>query len=407
LEEIGGFVTESISEDYFTGIRLSAQGYQLIYLKEKLSAGLAAENVANYFVQRQRWGRGTLQAFFIKSNPLTIPNLKLSQRLAHLEGLINWLTVWAYPYFLLMPLGYAFFGILPIQATVEEWLYFFLPHFCVQIMVFRWLNEKSRSAIISEIYQATICFPLSLSVFLAMMNPFKQRFKVTEKGISNQSFVFNWALGWPLIIFFVATFIGFFRVAGVLGKITISSEILEINPNLNIGLPWMIYNLFAIGVAIFALVDAPQLELYEKFDLQRIVRFKLKNQVFWGMTTKISEVGAEIQLTHELEHQNKLEQLLIANQPLPIQLDIVDEGLKLTGNIIETAIVDSRPTLQVQFKQVTLSQHRELIKILFCRPGQWKDRQTPGEIRSLFLILKTFFNPPFLRNRNLRRKVSR
>ncbi|MEL7034936.1 MAG: glycosyltransferase [Cyanobacteria bacterium J06592_8] len=404
LEEIGGFVTESISEDYFTGIRLSAQGYELIYLKEKLSAGLAAENIANYFVQRQRWGRGTLQAFFINSNPLTIPNLKLSQRLAHLEGLINWLTVWAYPYFLLMPLGYAFFGILPVQATVEEWLYFFLPYFWVQIMVFRWLNEKSRSAIISEIYQATICFPLSLSVFLAMMNPFKQRFKVTEKGISNQGFKFNWLLGWPLIVLFVATFIGILRVLGVLGTVPISSEILEINPNFNIGLPWMICNLFAIGVAILALVDAPKSDLYEKFDLQRIVRLKLENKIIWGITTKISEVGAEIQLTHELDRQNKLEQFLISNQLLPIQLDIVDEGLKLTGEITETAIVDSRPTLKVQFKQVTLSQHRHLVTMLFCRPGQWKDRQTPGEIRSLFLMLKTFFNPLFFAESSFQKK---
>ena len=46
LQEAGGFVTDSLSEDYFTGIRLSAQGYRLIYLDEKLSAGLAAENIS-------------------------------------------------------------------------------------------------------------------------------------------------------------------------------------------------------------------------------------------------------------------------------------------------------------------------------------------------------------------------
>ena len=73
LESIGGFVTDSLSEDYFTGIRLSAQGYRLAYIDEKLSAGLAAENIAAHATQRLRWARGTLQAFFIKSNPLTIP----------------------------------------------------------------------------------------------------------------------------------------------------------------------------------------------------------------------------------------------------------------------------------------------------------------------------------------------
>ncbi|MBD2019561.1 glycosyltransferase, partial [Leptolyngbya sp. FACHB-36] len=75
LESVGGFVTDSLSEDYFTGIRLSAKGYQLIYLDEKLSAGLAAENMAAHALQRLRWARGTLQAFFIHANPLTIPGL--------------------------------------------------------------------------------------------------------------------------------------------------------------------------------------------------------------------------------------------------------------------------------------------------------------------------------------------
>jgi cellulose synthase (UDP-forming) len=37
LNEVGGFVTDSLSEDYFTGIRLAARGYQLLYLDEKLS----------------------------------------------------------------------------------------------------------------------------------------------------------------------------------------------------------------------------------------------------------------------------------------------------------------------------------------------------------------------------------
>jgi cellulose synthase (UDP-forming) len=44
LEEIGGFVTDSLCEDYFTGINLSSRGYRVIYLGESLSAGLSAEN---------------------------------------------------------------------------------------------------------------------------------------------------------------------------------------------------------------------------------------------------------------------------------------------------------------------------------------------------------------------------
>ena len=120
LKEAGGFVTDSLSEDYFTGIRLSAQGYRLIYLDEKLSAGLAAESIADQASQRLRWARGTLQAFFIEANPLTIPGLTFLQRLAHLEGLLHWFSSISRVGFLLFPFAYAFLGVIPLQATMNE-----------------------------------------------------------------------------------------------------------------------------------------------------------------------------------------------------------------------------------------------------------------------------------------------
>lgn len=108
LEEIGSFVTDALTEDYFTGVRLSAQGYRLIYLDEKLSAGLEPENIAAHATQRLRWTQGTLQAFFIEANPLTIPGLTPIQRLAHLEGLLHWFTSISRVGFLIMPLAYSF-----------------------------------------------------------------------------------------------------------------------------------------------------------------------------------------------------------------------------------------------------------------------------------------------------------
>ena len=117
LEAVGGFVTSSLSEDYFTGIRLCASGAQVIYLNEKLSAGLAAESISDHIAQRVRWIRGTLQAFFIDSNPLTIPGLRLRQRIGHLEGLLYWLISVPRLFFLLVPLIYSFFGIMPIRVT--------------------------------------------------------------------------------------------------------------------------------------------------------------------------------------------------------------------------------------------------------------------------------------------------
>jgi cellulose synthase (UDP-forming) len=188
----------------------------------------------------------------------------------------------------------------------------------------------------------------------------------------------------------IATFIGLLRILGIWGTVPITAEVAEFTQGFDLGLIWIVYNLFSIGVAILALIDAPKSDLDDSFELRRIVRLKVANQTVWGMTTKISEVGAEIQLTQEL------------NSPIdpmsPVKLNIVDEGLKLTGEITHYTLIDSFPTLQVKFKHITLSQHRQLITILFCQPGQWKEREVPGEIHSLFLILKTLLNPPFLRS---------
>src|SRR6476469_3914936 len=103
-------------------MRLSATGYRLVYLDEKLSAGLAAENIEAHLNQRLRWARGTLQAFFIDSNPLTIRGLTFVQRLSHLEGLLHWFTSLTKVLYLLIPLGYSFFGIIPLAVTLVSYM---------------------------------------------------------------------------------------------------------------------------------------------------------------------------------------------------------------------------------------------------------------------------------------------
>jgi cellulose synthase (UDP-forming) len=215
LEAVGGFVTDSLSEDYFTGIRLSAKGYRLVYLDEKLSAGLAAENISAHAIQRLRWARGTLQAFFIKANPLTIPGLRPIQRLAHFEGLLHWFTSISRVGFLIIPLAYSFLGVIPLRANTAELVYFFLPYYLVQLTVFSWLNYRSRSALLSDIYTLVLTFPLALTVIQVMLNPFSKGFKVTPKGTRSDRFYFNWRLAWPLILMFIITAVSLWRNLGL------------------------------------------------------------------------------------------------------------------------------------------------------------------------------------------------
>ena len=478
LETAGGFVTDSICEDYFTGIRLSATGYRLVYLDEKLSAGLAAENIEAHLTQRLRWARGTLQAFFIDSNPLTIRGLRFVQRLCHLEGLLHWFTSLTRVLFLLMPLAYSFLGILPLRASARELLYFFLPYYLVQVTVFSWLNRRSRSALLSDVYSFVQCIPLAVTVVSALLNPFKKGFQVTPKGIASDRFRFNWKLGWPLIVLFAATAFSLWQNVNIhliknVGSLQVISESADLLKGISLGWIWSAYNLLMLGIALLILVDIPKPDIYEWFNLRRVVQLNIGGQSFWGITTVISESGAEVALTQwpsfAVKNKGSKESFtaaeILPKYAVPISLSqskikslppraAVKAGISLAPSVVELGtegrlakglidcdsatleIMEEKcfipvakiqlvsdksqlessfrdaagcsfaefPTVRIAFDRLNISQHRCLIEMLYCRPGQWKRQETPGEWRSLWLLLRIALKPRavFERNRSVR-----
>lgn len=392
IEEIGGFVTDSLSEDYFTAIKLAAQGHQVIYLNEKLSAGLAAENIAAHTSQRLRWARGTLQAFFISSNPLTIAGLSWMQRLGHLEGILHWFTSFSRAYFLLMPMVYVFFAVIPIRATGAELVYFFLPFYFTQIVVFSWLNGNSRSAFLSDIYSLVLVFPLMITVCSAMLRPFAQGFKVTPKGMASNKFVFNWHLAWPLLILFGLNFYSLGHILFITpDPIVLSNAKLQPASGFNLSWIWSSYNLLIIAISLIILIDVPRTDPYEYFTLCYGVKISFGNEAHWSVTTMLSEIGCYLALP---------EGLSLLNSSLPVRLEIPEVNLEVAG----TATISDTETIHVLFDSLSLSQQRQLIPFLFCRPGQWRHARCPGEFRSVWLLLKVLLRPQlFVRQR--RRKA--
>lgn len=391
LEQVGGFVTDSLSEDYFTGIQLSAKGYRLVYLNEKLSAGLAAENIAAYATQRLRWARGTLQAFFIDSNPLTIAGLSPIQRIAHFEGLLHWFTSLSRVGFLFMPLAYTFLGVIPIRATVQEVLYFLLPYYLVQLTVFSWLNHRSRSALLSEIYSLVLAFPLVITIAQVMLSPFSTGFNVTAKGTVRDRFLFNWKLALPLVVLFIPTAISLWHNLGtclmLLQHHITSPTVVHHFKGMGLGWIWSAYNLLVMGVTLLILLDAPKADRYEWFDLRRLVHLSVDGRTLWGITTLISEVGMHVELTQAGLSPTAYE------QHLPVVIQILEQDLELSGDITHIEMNGEFPSLQIRFAELTLEQHRCLVKMLFCRPGQWKRLCTPGELQSLLLLFRILLKP--------------
>ncbi|WP_228039928.1 glycosyltransferase family 2 protein [Nodosilinea sp. LEGE 07088] len=402
LEDNGGFVTESLSEDYFTAVQLAAKGNEVIYLDEQLSAGLAAEDISAHVTQRVRWARGTLQAFFIDSNPLTISGLTPIQRLGHLEGLMNQFGSVPRLVLLFMPLAYSFLNVVPIQANTQEVLYFLLPYYLVQLTVFAWLNDHSRSALLSDIYSLVMVFPLVATVVQSMIRPFAKGFQVTPKGTSSQRFQFNWGLGWPLVVMFGLMAVSLWRNLGLCLAMIGGSDYYSTYPKgLALGWVWSAYNLALLAVALLVLLDVPRPDPDVWVDLRRVVRLSPRppeesalqdsmpplGKPWWGTTTQMSEGGVEVDLTQRVTPTGPL---VVG---MPVDIDIAEEAIALTGTIIALEDETDYSRVRVRFSAIDPVSYRSLVTLLFCRPGQWKRWDSPGELQSIGLLLRVLFWP--------------
>lgn len=389
LAEAGGFVTRSVSEDMYTGIRITALGYQIAYLDENLSAGLVPEDVPSHILQRQRWGRGSLQAFFLKENPLTIPGLTWRQRIAYLEGIFQWLNSPIRIVFLLLPIVVTFFGIVPFSGTLHEWIYYFLPLYLVQISTLSWLNHRSSAALALEIYSVATCFPIAATVLKTLFRPFAKGFQVTPKGSSPTDVVFRWKLAAPLIALSVLTLFSFLWQ----GYYLLNPDTTFIKPTtleyFKLGLLWNGYNLMVLGLAILSLFDIPKLSIY--YPLQRCYPVKLQVGDRWieGTTNWISEMNTEVTLNSEKESDS-----LLPGDSVVLQLP--QEGLHLSARIATLQSCSHSIALQLRFEELSPEQHRGLVELLFCTPGQWRRQVAPGELQMLGLLLRSLTRPRVL-----------
>jgi cellulose synthase (UDP-forming) len=271
----------------------------------------------------------------------------------------------------------------------------------VQITTFSWLNGRSRSAVLSDVYSLVLAFPLALTVVKVMLNPFGKGFKVTPKGGVSDRFSFNWQLAFPLIAVFVATAIslwlnlGTYLVMGI-WRPEMSLTLVEQVKGIGLGWFWSAYNLLMLSIALLTLIDVPRFSPYEWYDLRRTVclKFDAIEQPFWGFTTAISETGVEVSLTQNLPNiHNKF-----------VQIELLEDGLVIQGQIRQ--IDCSSAIVQILFEPLKLAQQRQLIKLLYCRPGQWKSRCSPGELRSLWLLVKILLKPRFLDRQTATRPIA-
>lgn len=131
LEGVGGFPTNSLTEDYELSIHLHEQGWKSRYVPEVLARGLGPEDMASYVSQQQRWARGCLSGL-----PRVLRSrLPWKLRLQYLLSGLYFLSGWTFIVYLSLPLlrlGTGVSALAPVGA--DSFLLHFAPYFGASIL---------------------------------------------------------------------------------------------------------------------------------------------------------------------------------------------------------------------------------------------------------------------------------
>lgn len=288
LLEVGGFQTDTITEDIHTSLLVHAKGYRSRYLNKPLAAGLMPETFESFCKQRMRWATGTMQMLF-RSNPLTLPGLTLSQRIDYFGSIHYFLFGIPRIIWLSAPLCGLLFSMHVVHATTWDLVHLFGTAFVASLVMMKSLSQGTRGPFWSDIYETAMCFRMAWAVFATLLRPYKERpFFVTPKGQAKQKRA-------P-----ISTILPHLTLLGLLAAGIIAGMEQWFRGSATSGVEvsffWGVLNLMLVAVAILA-----SLEIYNERKTYRIQRHLpclvgAENELFRSTIEDISEKGALVRL---------------------------------------------------------------------------------------------------------------
>jgi len=380
LDEVGGFVEQAISEDLVTGMALASRGWELRYLGEKLSAGLAAETMLDFVRQRQRWASGTLQALRLRQGPLRLRGLRWGQRLAYIEGALHWFNTVPRLLLLLMPLSIGLLGVLPVLLTDNAVVGKLLPLWVALLLSTGWLNRGSRHALLADLPGWALAVPLAATVLASLWGRV-QPFRITPKHRTRGSSGIAPVLALPLLVLLALNGIN-------LGLILRHLSSGGTGAGGWLGLGWGGLTLLGLLVALLACRDpaagdpSPWLALPLQARLSGCTPTGQPLQLATAISA-ISETGVVLWEPAALPAGFRAEWLTL-QVPGPMALPALPVKLQAAQGAIHLAWAWSSDNAAAR---------ERFLGWLYGRPNAWPQRQAPPEWRALLALLGRMVNP--------------
>lgn len=287
LIDIGGFPTDTITEDFETGILIQSHGYTTYATSEVLASGLSPTTFKTMISQRVRWARGVIQSIRNCKVPFN-KHLSVGARISYMVNYSYWGSFGRRIVFTMAPIVFALFDMQIAVCGFWDLLLFWAPsHFFYSISM-RLLSSDIRNQRWSQIIDTIMAPYLVIPVILENLGIKQTKFKVTRKSKEERGneFTFHYAIPHLfLLALSIAALIRF--TSGKYGMALVYSSIIIF---------WLIYNVINLLYAIIFIWGRKVYRQSERFYVKEALQITLPAKTIQTVTVNISEGGLAFSL---------------------------------------------------------------------------------------------------------------
>ncbi|MBQ0018629.1 MAG: cellulase family glycosylhydrolase [Clostridiales bacterium] len=330
LEAAGGFYTESITEDFATGMLIESAGFVSLGLSEPLASGLAPTSFAEHVQQRTRWGRGVIRTAR-KLKILKRSGLSLRQKISYISSVTYWFSPVRNLVYVISPLLFAVLGIPLFLCSLTELLMFWLPMFVAQYLCFRLISGNTLSTKWSGVQETSVMPFLLVPIILESIGVSLSTFKVTNKQAGAASKDRNLSYKIPFWVLLALCLFGLVRVSILLFR-THSFGLITV-------LYWLVRNIYFVIMSL-CLVDGRDYD-GENVTVKdaELVTGEKDGHIYQGITTLLTE--------HSINVYFDDPDVFRLGDPIRLNLTVGKTSFCMNGTVVGVKISRNAPARAV------------------------------------------------------------
>ena len=189
VDKVGGFPTDTITEDFELGTELNMEGYISLATKVPQSSGITPIDLKGVIKQRTRWARGVIQSCR-NLHIFTNPKLSWMNRLILINTYFYWWAFFRRIVYIIAPILYALWKIQVVNANFWILMIIWAPgYFLLHYVMGDTSGRGDREGMIrnerwGEVQETFFAPYLFIPVILETIGIKAKKFKVTSKNVT-------------------------------------------------------------------------------------------------------------------------------------------------------------------------------------------------------------------------------